>query len=209
MAYDTSERDRIYRAHARRLLATRPPLVFYDIETTGIDLLDAPAPLIWDVAAIRREPDGRRTETERVIDIGVPIPAAANLAKVDPQLPMKIGRPAADVLPRFAAHIEGAVLVGHNIVSFDNPIMVAHYSRLGLPAPVACTDPRRCIDTLSLARAVYADHPNPPSRYRLVDMAAYLKVPAPDGVLHRAIDDTRIAEGVFDGVVAAIADRAD
>jgi hypothetical protein len=40
-------------------------------------------------------------------------------------------------------------------------------------------------------------------------MAAYLKVPAPDGVLHRAIDDTRIAEGVFDGVVAAIAARAD
>lgn len=209
MRRDTTEQDRAYRAHARRVIATGPALVFYDIETTGIDRISDPAPLIWDIAAIRREPDGRRTETERVIEIGCPIPSAANIAGVDPELPAKIGRPAGEVLPRFGAHIAGAVLVGHNIVAFDNPIMAAHFARLGLPAPVALTEQRACIDTLLIARALFSDHPNPPDRYRLMDIAAHLRVRLPDGVLHRAIDDTRLVEGVFDALARELAARAD
>lgn len=209
MPKDMSEHDRAYRAHARRLVAAGRPLVFYDIETTGIDRLTDPAPLIWDLAAVRREPDGRRSETERVIEIGQPIPSAANIAGVDPELPAKIGRSAAAVLPRFREHLEGAVVIGHNICGFDNPIMVAHYARLGLPAPVALTDPRHCIDTLTIARAIFAEHPSPPARYRLVDLAAHLRVPSPDGVLHRAIEDARIVEAVFDALLVHLAARAD
>jgi DNA helicase-2/ATP-dependent DNA helicase PcrA len=197
-----------YREHARRLVASRPRYVVYDVETTGLDLLDEPAPIVWDLGAVEIAPDGGRREAGRIINIGRRIPDAANIAGVDPELPMREGAEEAPTLRRFAAFAAGAVMVGHNIVAFDNPIMTARYAALGLPAPAALTDKRRCIDTLLIGRALF-DGADAPARFRLADLAAHLGVRSDGAHLHRAIDDTRLCAGLFEALLARLAARAD
>jgi DNA helicase-2/ATP-dependent DNA helicase PcrA len=201
MAY---RRDAIpYSVHARTLLASRPPLVIYDVETTGLDELNVPAPRIWELAAVRRDGQGR-VEASRIVNCGMPIPAAANVAGVDPELPLKEGADPREVLIRFATFLDGAVLVGHNITGFDNAILVAEYVRHGLVPPAALTDIRRCVDTLNLSRSLFPkDEPGSPARYGLGAMAEHLGIPV-DGTAHRALADVLVCEKLFDALAARL-----
>ena len=200
MAYGTSLS---YAAHARRLVATGAPIVIYDLETTGLDDLGSPAPRVWELAAVRRSA-GDRQEASRILNCGVPIPAEANIAGVDPMLPLREGVDPREVLERFARFVDGAILVGHNICGFDNAILLAEYARAGVAAPLSLADKRRCIDTLSLSRAIFPkDEAGSPDRHRLVDMARHLGVPM-NGTAHRALADVLTCEGVFDALVARL-----
>ena len=197
-------RDAIpYSAHARQLLAQGQPIIIYDLETTGLDELNAPAPRIWELAAVRRHGEAR-VEASRVVNCGMPIPTGANVAGVDPELPLKEGADLREVLLRFATFIEGAVLVGHNITGFDNAILIAEYVRVGLVPPAALTDIRRCVDTLSLSRSIFPkDEPGSPARYSLGAMAEHLGI-ALDGTAHRALADVLTCEKIFDALRARL-----
>ena len=199
-----ADRDQnAYPNHVRRLVASGAPIVVYDLETTGLDSLTAPAPRVWELAAVRRSSTGR-VEASRVINCGIPIPDEANIAGVDPMLPLKEGADLREVLERFSAFIEGAVLIGHNILGFDNAILLAEYARAGLPAPVALADRRRCIDTLTFSRALFPkDEAGSPARHRLVDMAGHLGVPM-NGTAHRALAEVIVCEQVFDALVTRL-----
>ena len=199
-----ADRDQnAYPNHVRRLVASGAPIVIYDLETTGLDDLTAPAPRVWELAAIRRNAAGR-VEASRVLNCGIPIPSEANIAGVDPMLPMKEGADPREVLERFSSFIDGAILIGHNICGFDNAILLAEYARAGLPAPLALADKRRCIDTLTLSRAIFPkDEPGSPARHTLTAMAAHLGI-RQDGTAHRALADTIVCEGVFDALVVRL-----
>lgn len=192
-----------YLAHARRLLADGPTLVVYDLETTGLlEPLDEPMPEPWELAALRIHPDGRRESGTRIMRLGRPIPpGAAAVTRVDPLLPDREGLDPREVLAGFARLIEGAVLVGQNIVRYDNPLLAHAYARHGLVAPCALLDPRRCLDTLVLAEAVHPKGaPGSPSRYRLMDLAAHLGIPVPAD-LHRAGVDVALTARVCGGLL--------
>lgn len=193
-----------YLRHLDRLLQEEPTLVVYDLETTGLldDLAD-PMPEPWELAALRIHPDGRREAGTRIMRLGRPIPpGAVAVTKVDPLLPDREGLDPREVLTGFARLVEGAVLVGQNIVRYDNPLLAHAYALHGLVAPRALLDPRRCIDTLPLAEAIYPKGaPGSPARHRLIDLAAHLDLPIPPD-LHRAGVDVALTARVCGALLA-------
>lgn len=89
----------------------------------------------------------------------------------------KYGEDAAKIFPRFAAFIEEAVLVGHNIRRFDYCFLIAHFARLNLPFPA-----NEILDTLDLARSALS-LPN----YKLATVAKHFDISTAGA--HRAMAD--------------------
>ena len=198
-----------YAVHALRLARSARPQVVYDTETTGLDNAWEPAPKIWDLAAIRRGPGIERTAKGVLIRIGMPIPPAANLRHVDPNLPDREGVDPIKAYTAFARHISGAILVGHNIVDFDNRLMAMTYADLGLPIPIQFLDQRHCIDTLTLARGMFPrNQPGSPPDHKLLTMGLHLGVKFDATQLHGALADTSLSELVLDALLARAASEA-
>lgn len=55
-------------------LELQRPLVFFDLETTGVDIATA---RIVQIALHRMEPDGSSMEYEQLVNPGIPIPPGA------------------------------------------------------------------------------------------------------------------------------------
>ena len=89
----------------------------------------------------------------------------------------KHGEEAVSVFPRFAAFIEEAVLVGHNIRRFDYYFLVAHFANLNLPRPSNVI-----LDTLDLTR----EHLSLPN-YKLGTVASHFNISTSSA--HRAMAD--------------------
>lgn len=194
-----------YAVHALRLARSGRPQVIYDTETTGRDNAWEPRPKIWEIGAIRRGPSLERSAKNVLIKIGMPIPPAANLRHVDPNLPDNEGREARVVFTAFAKHIEGAILVGHNIVNFDNRLMALSYADLGLLVPIQFLDQRHCIDTMLLAQRLFPrNDPGSPANHKLITVAQYLEVRFAASDLHGALADSVVAEAILDAMLARL-----
>lgn len=192
--------------HALRLARSGRPQVIYDTETTGLDNAWEPRPKIWDLGAIRRGPGLERSAKSIIIKIGMPIPPSANLRHIDPNMPDAEGREPLTVFAAFARHIEGAILVGHNIVDFDNRLMALAYNELGLLIPEQLLDQRHCIDTLTLARRMFPrDEPGGPADHRLITLANHLGVRFEVSDLHGALADSVVSEAILDAMLARLA----
>jgi len=204
-----------YSRHVADALASGRPLVFYDLETTGLDkdiwLPDgtrSKMPRVWQMAAIRRNPDGTELAAERILNCGEKLSAdiirVCGLRAEDADLPEREGKPASEVLPRWAEFVRGAYLVGHNIVGFDNPLLAYEFARAGLPAPIQLLDKRLCIDTMILARELFAGAVKFPvnekgtQSARLVDVGTFFACEFDASKLHGAMADTRLTCQVLD-----------
>lgn len=117
-------------------LKLKRPLVFFDLETTGIDIA---VDRIVEIALIRIEPNGTEKIYEKRINPGIPIP---------PQVTEIHGISNADVAnsPTFkevakevAKHLEGSDLAGYNSNKFDIPLLAEELLRAGVDF-----DLRRC-----------------------------------------------------------------
>jgi len=104
-------------------------IVFFDLETTGVDPFND---RIVQIGCIRIEPDGSRKEQEWLINPGIPIPSAA--AKIHgitdemvKQCP-KIG----DLAEELSAMFFDVDLGGYNAKNFDIPLLVQEFFRIGL-----------------------------------------------------------------------------
>ena len=207
-----------YQRHVSDLLASGRPLVFYDLETTGLDkeiwLPDGSRsrmPRVWQMAAVRREADGSEKSAERILDCGEPLSAdiirVCGLQPADADLPQREGRAPREVLPRFAEFLRGAYLVGHNIVGFDNPLLAYEFALAGLPPPLQLLDKRLCIDTMILSRELFAGAKRFPvngsakASARLIDVGTFFACDFDPTKLHGAMADTRLTCQVFDGLV--------
>lgn len=195
-----------YAVHALRLARSGAPQVIYDTETTGLDNAWEPRPKIWELGAIRRGPGLDRSAKNILVKIGMPIPPSANLRRVDPNLPDNEGWDARKVFTDFAKHIAGAILVGHNIVNFDNRLMAMAYAELELSIPIQFLDQRHCIDTLILAQRMFPrDAQNLPTNHKLVTMAQFLGITFNASDLHGALPDSVISEAIFDAMLSRFA----
>jgi DNA helicase-2/ATP-dependent DNA helicase PcrA len=155
----------------------RGGVVVFDTETTG---LDTSQDEIVEIAAARCGWNGVEEEFHSLIAPLRPVgDSQAVHGYSDEQLAAE-GRPAAEVLPEFLAFCGESILVGHNLLSFDIPVLEARLNASGLRLPAGI----RSFDTLDISRRLVR-LPN----YRLSELAAHFGLTALP--THRAMDDVR------------------
>ncbi len=149
--------------------------VVLDFETTG---LNPNIDEIIEIGAVRLEHGREVGEFSQLIDPGRAIPEkVVELTGINAA--MLAGQPTlAEVFPKFAKFLEGAVLVAHN-ASFDMAFLRRAFQRFGkeLDAPI--------LDTLALARNAYKELRN----HKLGTVCKHLDVSLKNA--HRAVHDAR------------------
>lgn len=192
------------------LLRSGRPVVIFDLETTGLlpDYKDPkrPRPRAWEIAAIRRvRRDGvlKRVEGRVVIDIGERLSQElVDKFGVDPDAPAKDGRPVDQVLPKVAALMAGAILVGHNVTGFDAIVLAGDFAAAGLPVPVELRDAAHHVDTVLLARDLFTPwRPGMPENNRLATLAQWAGYDTSSTKFHQALDDTKATEFILMALV--------
>ena len=119
-------------APAHMKLTLKRPLVFFDLETTGTDVAKD---RIVQISVLKVHPGGREEVRTRLINPGVPIPAAATAVH-------HIGDDRVAHEPKFAAlaralaeFFHDADIAGFNSNRFDIPILVEEFGRCGIAFP--------------------------------------------------------------------------
>ncbi len=105
------------------------PLVFFDIETTGLDLK---RDRIIELAFIKVTPHGDVLERERRFNPGIPIPPEATavhgITDEDVAHELEFCRTARNLVEL----LEGCDLAGFNVRRFDIPMLVEEFGRCGV-----------------------------------------------------------------------------
>lgn len=152
------------------------PLVFVDVETTGMSPGRA---RVIEVAAVRVEGNDIVDSFTSFVDPDTPIPY--QITQITGITDGDIaGQPHFDdIADRLAQLFDGAVLVAHN-ARFDYSFLKHEFERCGLPF----TPKQLC--TVKLSRVLYPSMP----RHRLADLIAYHDFTFTNR--HRAYDDTLV-----------------
>ncbi len=134
----------------------RGEVVVYDTETTGLDLSKDQ---IVQLSAVKINEAGEIVDCLDVwIEPTVPIAEAAldthgfTLEYIRAQGGLK----ARDALEAFSAFVKGAVLVGHNNLAYDKPLVQRQLKENALP----CLEIRAEYDTLTIAKQFYPELEN-------------------------------------------------
>ncbi len=154
-------------------------VVVYDTETTGLDLAKDQ---IIQLSAIRLDREGRVTATfDRRIIPTVPISrgaAATHHQTLEDILAMG-GTPARPALADFCEFVRGAVLVGHNSLRFDSPLVRRQIRECGLKEMEVAAE----YDTLIMAKQFLPFLPD----YKLSTLCAHYHFVNEDA--HNALGD--------------------
>jgi DNA polymerase III epsilon subunit family exonuclease len=166
--------------HCRDLAHQFDDFVAFDLETTDTDVATCG---IVEIAAVRVRAGAVVDRFRRLVrpDVAVTPGAAAVHGYTDADV---AGAPAfADVWLEFRAFVGGDLLVAHNAVEFDLPVLRR------LAAPLGGADDLVVFDSLLLARALVT------GRAGLEALAERFSVPLPRA--HHALDDAEALAGVF------------
>lgn len=110
------------------------PLVFFDLETTGLDIH---RDRIVQFAFLRIHPDKTRQEWEELVNPGMPIPPGAvrvhNITDAMVQDKPLFGFFA----PKIIELLQNCDLAGFNVASFDLPFLAAELERNGFPLDIS------------------------------------------------------------------------
>jgi DNA polymerase-3 subunit epsilon len=110
------------------------PIVFFDIEATGLDLVQD---RIVSLALVKLWPGGSRTQQEFLFDPGFPMSAEV-IAIHGITNQMVQGQPRfADRAERIARDIEGCDLGGFNLLNYDLPLLDQEMMRARVPLNLA------------------------------------------------------------------------
>jgi DNA polymerase III epsilon subunit family exonuclease len=165
-------------------------LVFFDIETTGTDIFRSE---IVEIAAIRVHLKGNEARElghfHSLVKPSRPIPAAATEVHGITDEDVRDSPSLKDVLPRFLDFIGDSPLAGHNIETFDLPIIRRHASNIL----------RRVVGNLTLDTLPFSKRLFPGEPHRLGALAEKLDIPVEQA--HRALDDVRTNIGVFNRLI--------
>ena len=161
-------------------------MIVYDLETTDYNPKRAE---IVEIAAKRLSILG--TEVERYHQYVKPsraIPAASTRVHGIDNETVKDAPSIEAVLPGFLGFIQNRILVGHNVIEFDNVVLERDLRRLdiGLSNP--------CYDTLVTAQRLY-----PRESCNLEALSE--KFGIEHDTMHRAIEDIQVNHGVFEELV--------
>jgi len=121
-------------------MKTDKPVVFFDLEATGV------APLedrIVDIALIKRLPDGREEAFASYVNPTVPIPAEASAVHHITDDMVCNAPTFQELAPRILEFIADSDLGGFNILKYDIPLLQAELRRAGRELAM---DSRRVVD---------------------------------------------------------------
>lgn len=104
------------------------PLVVFDLETTGIDV---EKDRIVQIALIRVEPDGERTDWESLVNPEQPIPPEATAIHGISDADVSDAPTLSQLRGEVERILEGADLAGYNSVRFDQPLLEQELARAG------------------------------------------------------------------------------
>ena len=129
----------------RHLTLTRP-LAAIDVESTGVD---TSRDRVVEVAAVKFTPGGPSEVYRRLVNPGVPIPAAATAVHGVTDADVAAAPPFVAIAHDLRRFLEGCDLAGFGVASFDLPLLAAEFARAGVRFAVAG---RGVLDALDLYR---------------------------------------------------------
>lgn len=128
-------------------------VVAFDLETTGISTR---RDRIVQYAVIGADASGAAIDLDALVDPGMRIPAGAS--RIHGILDADVRGAGRFIEHADALHeaLDGRVIVGHNVRSFDLPMLRSEYLRIGRTAP----EPRAVLDTLEMTRRLRIPRPH-------------------------------------------------
>lgn len=110
-------------------LNLKNPIVFLDLETTGVDpVVDR----IVEISMVKVHPDGRKEVKTRRINPEMPIPPQATAVHGISDEDVKDCPKFKEIAKSLAAWIEGADMAGYNSNKFDIPVLAEEFLRAGV-----------------------------------------------------------------------------
>ncbi|MCS6969170.1 MAG: 3'-5' exonuclease [Cytophagales bacterium] len=110
-------------------LKLRNPLAFFDLETTGTNII---ADRIVEIAIVKLMPNGAKIIKQMRINPTIPIPLEASLIHGIYDEDVKDKPTFKQVAKELANFLEGADLAGFSILKFDLPMLVEEFLRAGV-----------------------------------------------------------------------------
>ena len=111
------------------LLKLDRPIVFFDIESTGV----LPhRDRIVEIAFIKLLPDGTSTNLVRRLNPTIPIPPGATSVHKISDADVADCPTFVDIAPNLYKYLENCDLAGYNLLSFDVPLLVNEFKRAGI-----------------------------------------------------------------------------
>ena len=170
--------------NGKQLFNYTPDYVVFDLETTGTSCATDE---VIEISAVKVHAGTIVDEFSSLVNPGRPIPAQASAVNGITDAMVADSPSFSRVLQQFLAFAQDAVLVGHNIRSFDMKFIqrdAQKYFGRGI-----CND---YIDTLPLARQYLPQL----SHHRLTDLAKHYRI-STNGA-HRALNDCRMNQKIFE-----------
>lgn len=168
----------------RRLNQYIENYVVFDLETTGVDTQEDS---IIEISAVKVKNHVITDQFSRLINPGTHIPAGATKINGITDEMVKEAPGLTEVLPEFLSFIEGEVLIGHNIQSFDLLFLYRVSEEL-----LGISLPNDYIDTLYMAKERLPQL----YRHRLTDISEHFNIPT-EGA-HRALQDCMMNQQCYE-----------
>jgi DNA polymerase-3 subunit epsilon len=103
------------------------PLVFFDLETTGVRV---DTDRIVEIALVKINIDGARSEKYSLINPQIPIPVETSRIHGITDERVKNAPTFKSYAPELFAFLEGCDLAGYNLISFDLPLLQKEFERV-------------------------------------------------------------------------------
>lgn len=110
-------------------LNLKKPIVFFDLETTGINVV---TDRIVEIAYLKIFPDGREEQKSQRINPEMPIPEKSTAVHGITDEDVKDMPPFKEYAKTFSKVLEGADLGGFNSNKFDIPLLAEEFLRVGI-----------------------------------------------------------------------------
>jgi DNA polymerase III, epsilon subunit and related 3''-5'' exonucleases len=110
-------------------LNLKNPLVFFDLETTGISIV---SDRIVEISYLKVYPNGEEESRTRYINPEMPIPPQSTAIHGIRDEDVKDAPPFKAIAKSLAAQIEGSDLAGYNSNRFDIPLLAEEFLRAGV-----------------------------------------------------------------------------
>jgi DNA polymerase-3 subunit epsilon len=107
-------------------LNLKNPLVFFDLETTGVDIVND---RIVEISYLKISPNGMEESKTMRINPGIPIPATATAVHGISDEDVKNAPTFKEIAKTLAKDIEGCDLAGYNSNRFDIPLLAEEFLR--------------------------------------------------------------------------------
>jgi len=118
--------EKLDRTHSLQL---KKPLVFFDLETTGVNIAKD---RIVEIAVLKAMPNGELLAHSRRIHPEMPIPYESSVIHGIYDDDVKDAPKFKQIARNLAQILEGADLAGFNVIKFDVPMLVEEFLRAGI-----------------------------------------------------------------------------